>query len=108
MPRKLPGGLDPPAFMRRHWQREPLLLRGAFPGFADPLGAREVLALAASADVSSRLVRHRGASWSLEHGPFSPSRFQQLPRRDWTALIQEANHFSSRADGLLACFDFIP
>ncbi len=108
MTRKLPAGLDPPAFMRRHWQREPLLLRGAFPGFADPLGAREVLALAASADVSSRLVRHRGASWSLEHGPFSPSRFKQLPRRDWTVLIQDANHFSSGADGLLACFDFIP
>src|SRR5260221_416764 len=67
-----------------------------------------VLALAASADVSSRLVRHRGASWSLEHGPFSPSRFKQLPRRDWTVLIQDANHFSPGADGLLACFDFIP
>ncbi|MEP7069576.1 MAG: cupin domain-containing protein [Usitatibacter sp.] len=108
MTRKHPVGLDPAAFMRRHWQREPLLLRGAFPGFADPLGAREVLALATSADAASRLVRHRGASWSVEHGPFPPSRFKQLPRRDWTVLVQDTNHFSPRADALLASFDFVP
>lgn len=107
MTRKPPAGLDIAAFMRRHWQREPLLVRGAFPGFADPLAAREVLALATHADASSRLVRHRGASWSLEHGPFSPSRFKQLPRRDWTVLVQDTNHFSPRAEELLACFDFI-
>jgi 50S ribosomal protein L16 3-hydroxylase len=116
MTRKLPvadpggfiGGLDIEAFMRRHWQREPLLVRGAFPGFADPLSAREVLTLAGSGDASSRLVRHRGASWSLEHGPFSPSRFKQLPRRDWTVLVQDTNHFSARAGDLLARFAFIP
>jgi len=108
MTRKHPAGLDIAAFMRRHWQREPLLVRGAFPGFADPLAPREVLALATHADASARLVRHRGASWSLEHGPFSPSRFKQLPRRDWTVLVQDTNHFSARADELLACFDFIP
>ena len=107
MTRKPPAGLDPAAFMRRHWQREPLLLRGAFPAFADPLGAREVLALAASGEASSRLVRRRGASWSLEHGPFPPSRFKQLPRRDWTVLVQDTNHFSPRAEELLASFDFI-
>jgi 50S ribosomal protein L16 3-hydroxylase len=108
MTRKHPDGLDAPSFMRGHWQREPLLVRGAFPAFADPLGARDVLALAASADVSSRLVRHRGSAWSVEHGPFPPSRFKQLPRRDWTVLVQDANHFSRCADELLARFDFIP
>ena len=102
------GGLDVEAFMLRHWQREPLLIRGAFPGFADPLGPRDVLALATHDDASSRLVRHRGASWSLEHGPFSPSRFKQLPRRDWTVLVQDTNHFSPRAEELLDRFDFIP
>ena len=108
MTRKHPVGLDSAAFMRRHWQQEPLVLRGAFPGFADPLGPSDVLALAASPDASSRLVRHRGATWSLEHGPFSPARFKQLPRRDWTVLVQDTNHFSPRADELLARFDFIP
>ncbi|HEY4998468.1 MAG TPA: cupin domain-containing protein, partial [Usitatibacter sp.] len=108
MTRKHPGGLDVAAFMRRHWQREPLLVRNAFPGFADPLAPREVLALAGDPDAISRLVRHRGSSYSLEHGPFPASRFKQLPRRDWTVLVQDTNHFSRRADELLARFDFIP
>ncbi len=108
MTRKHPAGLDPPSFMRRNWQREPLLLRQAFPDFAEPLGPPGVLALAGSDDANSRLVRQRGASWFLEHGPFPPSRFKQLPRRDWTVLVQDTNHFSPRADALLASFDFIP
>lgn len=102
-----PAGLDIDRFMRTHWQRAPLLVRGAFPGFEDPLSPAEVLALASHEDAQSRLVRRRGAAWTLEHGPFSPARFKQLPRRDWTVLVQDANHFSDRADRLLACFDFI-
>ena len=108
MTRKHPGGLDAADFMRRHWQQEPLLVRGAFPRFADPLAPREVLALAAAPEATARLVRRRGSTWSLEHGPFPASRFKQLPRRDWTVLVQDTNHFSRRADQLLACFDFIP
>ena len=94
--------------MRRHWQRGPLLLRGAFPGFADPLSVREVLALAASPDAQSRLVQKRRRRWTLEHGPFTAARLKQLPRRDWTVLVQDTNHFSGRADQLLARFDFVP
>ena len=94
--------------MKRHWQREPLLIRGAFPGFRDPLSPAEVLTLAGNPDAQSRLVRRRGASWSLEHGPFPRARFKQLPRRDWTVLVQDTNHFSPRADRLLDAFDFIP
>jgi 50S ribosomal protein L16 3-hydroxylase len=46
--RKRNGSLDAARFLRRHWQREPLVVRAAFPGFADPLSPREVLALARS------------------------------------------------------------
>jgi 50S ribosomal protein L16 3-hydroxylase len=106
--RKLPKGLDAATFMRRFWQREPLLLRGAFPRFVDPLSPDEVLALAASRNAQSRLVRRRGKRWTLEHGPFSRAELKQLPRRDWTVLVQDTNHFSGRADRLLARFDFIP
>ena len=108
MTRKHPRGVDPAAFMRSHWQREPLLVRGAFPAFADPLAPREVLALAGDPDAVSRLVRRRGGEYSLEHGPFPASRFKQLPRRDWTVLVQDTNHFSRAAAELLAHFDFVP
>src|SRR5688572_7566255 len=108
MARKQLPELDVKRFLRDHWQREPLLVRGAFPGFADPLSPREVLALAGDPDVSSRLVLRKGASWSAEHGPFSAQRFKQLPRRDWTVLVQDTNRFSPAAAKLLARFDFIP
>ena len=94
--------------MRRYWQRAPLLVRGAFPGFADPLSPREVLALAGSRDAVARLVQRRGTRWSVDHGPIPALRFKQLPRRGWTVLVQDANHFSARARELLAHFDFVP
>lgn len=94
--------------MRRHWQRKPLVVRGAFARFRDPLSPREVMALAASRDAVSRLVHRRGSRWLLEHGPIPASRFKQLPRRGWTVLVQDANHFSARADNLLSRFDFVP
>jgi 50S ribosomal protein L16 3-hydroxylase len=106
--RKRPGSLDIARFMRRHWQRAPLVVRGAFPRFADPLSPREVLALARSRDAQSRLVERRGKSWSAEHGPFSAARLKKLPPRDWTVLVQDTNHFSPAADRLLAAFDFVP
>src|SRR5689334_4238144 len=108
MPRKRAAPFEIATFMRRHWQRSPLLVRGAFPGFVDPLTPREVLACARSADVQSRLVRRDGARWSVEHGPFPPARFRRLPARDWTVLVQDTNHLSAAADALLARFDFIP
>jgi 50S ribosomal protein L16 3-hydroxylase len=106
--RKRLGSLDAARFMRRHWQREPLVLRAAFPRFADPLSPAQVLALARSPDAVSRLVERRGRSWRVEHGPFERARLERLPARGWTVLVQDANHFSSRADALLARFDFIP
>lgn len=107
MPRN-PLRLDRRAFMRRYWQREPLVVRGAFAAFEDPLAPREVLALAGSPDAVSRLVVKRSSAWSVEHGPIPRSRFKQLPSRAWTVLVQDTNHFSARAAALLACFDFIP
>jgi 50S ribosomal protein L16 3-hydroxylase len=100
--------MAPAHFMHRYWQREPLLVRGAFPGFVDPLTPREIFTLAARDEAVSRLVQRRGRRWSLEHGPIPMSRFKQLPRRDWTVLVQDTNHFSREAAQLLASFDFIP
>lgn len=94
--------------MRRHWQRKPLLVRGAFAGFADPLSPREVLALAARDEVPSRLVQGRGRRWSMEHGPIAPARVKRLPARDWTILVQDTQLASRECERLLAEFDFIP
>ena len=108
MPRNPPGSLDVGRFMRRNWQRAPLLVRGAFPAFTDPLSPAQVLALARSRDAQSRLVERRGREWIVEHGPLAAARLKRLAGRDWTVLVQDTNHFSREAERLLARFDFIP
>jgi 50S ribosomal protein L16 3-hydroxylase len=101
-------GLDRGRFMRLHWQKEPLLLRRAFPGFVDPLSPAQVLALAGNADAQSRLVTKRRGRWDLRHGPFAAAEIGRLPKRDWTVLVQDTNQFSDEADRLLDRFSFIP
>jgi 50S ribosomal protein L16 3-hydroxylase len=102
------GGLSPREFLARHWQRKPLLVRGALPRFADPVRLPELLALARRDDVESRLVTRAGARWSLEHGPFTRARLAALPARDWTVLVQGLDHVVPAAKRLLARFAFVP
>jgi 50S ribosomal protein L16 3-hydroxylase len=103
-----PAGLDPARFLRRHWHRNPLLLRQAFPGFAGLLSPRELMRLACRDDAQSRLVLRRGRGWELRQGPFTAADFRALPERGWSLLVQEVNHFLPSAGKLLASFAFIP
>jgi 50S ribosomal protein L16 3-hydroxylase len=105
---RFPGPMDAATFLRRHWQKRPLLVRGAFPGFRDPLASEEVLRLAGRPEAESRLVRKRSGAWSLAHGPFDPARLARLPGRDWTVLVQDTQHFSREAGRLLDRFAFLP
>ena len=40
------GGLTRRGFLERHWQKRPRLIRGALPGFHDPLSRADLLELA--------------------------------------------------------------
>ncbi|MEX0637114.1 MAG: cupin domain-containing protein, partial [Burkholderiales bacterium] len=53
---QLLGGLGARQFLRRHWQKRPLLVRGALPGFRGTATRAQLAALAARPDVESRLV----------------------------------------------------
>lgn len=107
---KLPflGGMTAQQFIREYWQKKPLLIRGAFPGFGDMLTPDELAGLACEADAQSRLVLHARGRWKLEQGPFEEERFAQLPDKGWSLLVQGVNHFMPEADALLHQFDFIP
>ncbi|WP_418953529.1 JmjC domain-containing protein [Zeimonas sediminis] len=102
------GGLSVDDFMRRHWQRRPLLIRQAIPGFAPPLDPAQLVALAADDAVESRLVMRRRSRWSLAHGPFEADEIPSLKARDWTLLVQGVDLHSDAAHGLLARFRFVP
>ncbi len=106
--KRFPGPMSAARFLRDYWHKHPLLVRGAFPGFDDPLSVREVLALAQSPDAESRMVSRTRDGWFLAHGPFPRADLARRPRRDWTVLVQDTNHFSVRAESLLAHFAFVP
>ncbi len=92
--------------MRRHWQRAPLLVRDAFPGFASPLEPRALFAMAARDDVESRLVAADGDRWTLRHGPFERLPARRRPR--WTLLVQGTDLHDDAMHALLSRFRFVP
>jgi 50S ribosomal protein L16 3-hydroxylase len=102
------GGLSASAFLRKYWQKKPLLVRQAVAGFRDLLSPAELFALAGRDDVESRLVRHARGRWTLAHGPFRAADLKRLPARDWTLLVQGVNLHVAAADALLRRFAFVP
>ncbi len=102
------GGLSAARFMRRHWQKKPLLVREAMPGLVSPVSRPQLFALAAQPQVESRLVRRTSAGWQLRHGPFSRRALPPLEQPDWTLLVQGADLHHDGVHALLRSFRFLP
>jgi 50S ribosomal protein L16 3-hydroxylase len=104
------GGLTPAGFLSRYWQKRPLVIRRALPGFLDPLTPDELAGLACEPDVESRLVLERGGArpWQVVHGPQRAARLRRLPRTHWTLLVQEADRHVPALAELLERFAFVP
>jgi 50S ribosomal protein L16 3-hydroxylase len=102
------AGLTARAFLRRHWQKKPLLARGALADCAGIVEPATLFALAGREDLESRLVRREGRRWRVRHGPFSPRELRRMPRAAWTLLVQGVNHALPAAQKLLDRFAFIP
>lgn len=105
MKSRLLGELSPRQFLRRHWQKRPLLVRGALPRFAGVVRERTLFALARRDDVESRIVERRGAGRHTAHGPFPRIR---AARTGWTLLVNGVNLHVPAADELLQRFSFVP
>lgn len=107
---KLPllGGLSPDTFMRRHWQKKPLLIRQALPQMPWCPDRRELFDLATRDDVESRLVQHPGGRWQLRHGPLPRRALPPVSRPGWTLLVQGLDQHFEAARDLLDRFRFVP
>jgi 50S ribosomal protein L16 3-hydroxylase len=95
------GGLSPKEFLRRHWQKRPLLVRRSLPGFRGVIAKRALFALAARHDVESRLVKRTRRGWHAASGPFAVKTLQRNPARHWTLLVNGVNLFQAEAEQLL-------
>jgi len=94
--------------MRRHWQKKPLLVRGAWPGVTPPLARPALFELAQREDVESRLVRRSGSRWQMRRGPFGKRSLPPLSQPDWTLLVQGVDLHHDGASAMLDRFRFVP
>ncbi|MGF1645295.1 MAG: cupin domain-containing protein [Thiotrichales bacterium] len=109
-PLALLGGRTPEAFMREHWQKRPLLVRGALPRLPATLSADILAGLACEDEVVSRLVqeRHRRGPWQVSYGPFASKMLQKLPKSHWTLLVNDCEKHLPELCALIEPFRFIP
>ena len=105
-----PLGMPPEDFLRDYWQKRPLLIRNAFPGFESPIDPEDLAGLACEDGVLARIVAHERAKdkWMLRHGPFPEEMFPELPDHDWTLLVQDVDKWDADIAALLPHFDFLP
>jgi 50S ribosomal protein L16 3-hydroxylase len=102
------GGLRPQQFMRRHWQKKPLLVRQAIPGFKPVMDRASLFRLAGEQQVESRLVQQQAKGWRMKQGPFGPRSLPALSAPAWTLLVQGVDLHDARAHALLQNFRFVP
>ncbi len=107
---KGPLGMPAAAFLRDYWQKRPLLIRNAFPGFETPVMPEDLAGLACEEGALSRIVMHDRATdgWSLRTGPFAEEEFPGMPHQDWTLLVQDVDKWDPDVRALLDHFDFLP
>ena len=107
-PLALLAGLTPAQFMRRHWQKKPLLVRQAVPGLTPFLNRAALCKLAAREQVESRLIVQQDQGWTLKKGPFAPRSLPPLSQPGWTVLVQGVDQHEPAGHALLQQFRFVP
>lgn len=109
LPLQILGGISAREFLRDYWQKKPLLIRQALPGFESPVSPDELAGLSLEEEVESRLVLEHGTHpWELRRGPFAEGTYQNLPERDWTLLVQAVDQWVPEVAELIQHFRFLP
>ncbi|MEO8161592.1 MAG: cupin domain-containing protein, partial [Arenimonas sp.] len=103
-------GMPVDEFLRGYWQKKPLLIRQAFPGYEAPLTPEDLAGLACEESALSRLVQYerKTDAWTVRSGPFDEAEFPRLGDRDWTLLVQDMDKWDADVRALLDRFRFLP
>ncbi|QJC56720.1 50S ribosomal protein L16 3-hydroxylase [Polaromonas vacuolata] len=113
-PLDLLAGLSPTQFMQKHWQKKPLLVCNAIPGFKPLLTRTALFKLAADEQVESRLIQRQekgsktSGDWAMKSGPFGARALPTLSQTAWTLLVQGVDLHNADAHALLQQFRFVP
>ena len=102
------GNISPETFLRDYWQKKPLLVRNALPGFAGLLAVDELVSLACQDSSQSRLITREDGEWNVQSDMLTVADFASLDNKQWTLLVHDVNHYLMAARDLLLQFSFIP
>lgn len=104
------GNISKEQFLKEYWQKKPLLIRQAYPGFEPLISADELAGMSLEEEIESRIIIENGpdSPWQLLSGPFEEEAFGTLPEDKWTLLIQGVDQWVPEAADLLQHFNFIP
>lgn len=100
----------PDDFIRRYWQKQPLLLPAAVPDCAGLISRKALFRIASQAGAEARLVLAdaRQKNWRCEEGPFKRKQLAELPAKNWTLLVQAVDQWLPEVAALRDRFDFLP
>lgn len=107
-PIALLGGLSPERFMRQHWHRKPLLVRGAVPDMQALVPRERLFDLAGQEGVESRLIVRKDNGWTLRRGPVPRRALPPRKRPGWTLLVQGMDLHDRAVHALMQQFRFVP
>ncbi len=95
-------------FLAQYWQKKPTIIKQGFANFVDPMSAEELAGLTLEQEVDSRFVSNANGQWQAEHGPFGEEKFAELPQRNWSFIVQAANHWHPASAELIEPFKLMP
>ncbi|WP_315707472.1 cupin domain-containing protein [Brenneria uluponensis] len=98
--------LDWQDFLARYWQKCPVIIKGGFSPFLDPITPDELAGLALENEIDSRLVSHQDGRWDVSHGPFES--YDHLGETNWSLLVQAVDHWHEPSSALMSPFRKLP
>ncbi|RVU83910.1 cupin domain-containing protein [Leucothrix sargassi] len=103
------GSISTESFLQDHWQQKPLCVRGAFDTPELGFDAGELAGIALDTEAPARLViEHGDKPWQLKQAPFEESDFTNLPKTNWTLLVNDIETYLPELQNYLQAFRFIP
>lgn len=89
-------------FLKRYWQKHPVIIKQGFKNFVDPISGDELAGLAMENEVDSRLISYQNQDWQVIHGPFES--YNHLGETNWSLLVQAVNHWHEPSHALMRPF----
>ena len=104
-----PSGLDTQTFLDEYWQKKPLLIKNALPGFETPVSPNELAGMSLEEGTAPRIITlDADGQYQLEHGPFEANRYDSIGDKDWSLLVSDCEKHWPELSEWIEPFRFLP